>query len=114
MKYQVVELSIREYSGTYIDKTSWIHVRYAIGIKKGNEVYDFKTLEKYDFIERNDQGILNVHTSELVEGKTYAISSVPITFSPDKEYNDKKIEKGINESNLYSDEYKKMKRKIKK
>ena len=114
MKYQVVELSIRKYLGVYTNKTSWEHVGYAVGIKKGNEVYDYKTLEKYDFIDRNKEDKINIRPSELEEGKIYAIRSVPITFSLDKEYNENAIDKGINKSNLYSDEYKKMKRKIKK
>lgn len=111
MKYQVVELSIRKYLGVYINKTEWEHIGYAVGIRKDNEVYDYKTLEKYDFIDRNDQGILNVRASELVEGKIYALCSTPIKFSPDKEYSEKSIDKGINESNLYSNEYKKIKTK---
>ena len=39
MKYQVVELSVRRYLGVYTNKTSWEHVRHAIGIVKDNEVY---------------------------------------------------------------------------
>lgn len=113
MKYQVVELSIRKYLGVYTNKTEWEHIRYAIGIKKDNEVYDYKTLEKYNFIDRNNEGILNVSISELVKGKIYALGGKSLTFDSDKEYSERFIEKGIEQSFLYSDKYKKIKRKIK-
>lgn len=113
MEYQVVELSIRKYLGTYADKTEWEHIRYAIGIKKDNEVYDYKTLEKYNFIDRNNENKLNIHISELEKEQIYAICNVPTTFCLDKKYSEETIDKGINQSNLYSNEYKKIKRKIK-
>lgn len=110
MKYKgIVELSIRKYLGTYIDKTMWQHVGYALGIKKNDEVYDYKTLQKYNFIDRNTQGVLNVYEDDLIEGQIYAIGGTGMLFDPNKKYSKRLIDKGINESNLYSDEYKKMK-----
>lgn len=113
MKYRVVELSIRKYLGPYTNKTMWQHVKYAIGIKKDNEIYDYKTLEKYNIIERNEEKISNICTNDLEIGRIYAIVDSSIIFSKDKCYGEKAIEKGINESPLYTYDYKKMKRKIK-
>lgn len=114
MKYQgVVELSVREYLGIEDGLTAWRHQKYAIGIKINGEVYDYKTLEKYDFIDRTEKGVIDLDDKKLEKGFIYAINTQRY-FEENKRYSDSNIKRYIEDTPYYSEEYKEIKPKVKK
>ena len=113
MNYELVELSVRQYLGEYLGKTSWTHLRYAVGVKVGEKVYDFKTAQEYKYIDRNKEGVLNVLPKDLVEQEIYAVNWSGMIFDANQEYSEEFIEEKINSCDLFTKEYQKIKRKTK-
>ena len=110
MKYQgVLELSVREYLGFMDGCDAWRHLKYAVGINLSGEVYDYKTGEKYNFIPRSETGKLQVTKKEVEVGEIYAVQMGRIRINPNQKYSIRKINKYINESELFGTEYKEIK-----
>lgn len=106
MKYHgLVELSVREFQGKWNGQTTWNHIKHAVGIQINGEIYDFKTLEKYHFISRNETGQINAHIKDMIIGNKYAIESTQQHFEKDKEYSEKDINDYIGNSPFYMEEY---------
>ena len=105
MKYQgLVELSVRKYLGIIDGVATWEHVKFAIGIKLGDQVYDYKTLEKYNFISRKENGAIDAYSKDVVAGQIYAIDAVNKKL--DEINSSWQLNRYIKKANYFSSEYK--------
>jgi len=96
MKYKgIMELSVREYLGKEDGLTAWKPIRSVIGIKIGDDVFDYITLEKYKFIPRNPNSRFVRTPFEVVIGDTYAFEDTHNVFDINKQYSNHEIQKVI-------------------
>lgn len=110
MKYKgVVVLSVREYLGYHDGSDLWMYLKHVVGIKEGKEVWDYKTGEKYNYISRNECGLMQTTRDQLSVGNTYAIEFVTSEFQKGESYSKREIERFIQRSSLFLDDYKNIK-----
>lgn len=115
MKYKgVVELSVRKYLGAVKDEFNWEHIKYAIGINIDGRIYDYKTLEEYKFLSRNDKGVINAQPKDLIVGEIYAIDTQCKEISFDKSYREYVINNYVRSKRYFLEDYKDLKPKVKK
>lgn len=107
MKYQgIVELSVREYLGVMDGGDAWKHLRYAVGIKTDDGVFDYKTGEEYCYISRTKNGILDITRDQIEVGKVYAVQTSLGILNANKKYSKSQLDRYIDNSELFTDEYK--------
>ncbi len=114
MKYKgIVELDVRKYLGAFEEEYNWQHLKYAVGINIEGRVYDYKTLEEYKILTRNDNGVIAARDKDLIVGEIYAIDTKTQNFDIEQKYREYVINNYINSKEYFSDEYKELKPKVK-
>lgn len=121
MTYQgVVGIAVREYLGFYDGTSTWRHKRYVVGVEDEGIVRDYKSGKVYEnFICRSEDGVLQTREEYLNIGESYAVEVIIPGLENGKNYSSTQLDKIIQRSNFFTDNYKnmaplKVKRMIKK
>lgn len=109
-KFELVELSIRIYRGLQNGCDTWEMVTSAVGVKIEDDVYDYKTGEKYNYVERDENGAMKLHREEAIVGEVYAVYRAHLDINVKGIWVGRKVDKYIENSPLFEEEYKELKR----
>jgi len=111
MRYQgVLLLSVRTYLGVCDGVDTWQYLEHIVGIEENGKVKDYKTGEEYDLINRDERGNMLISRAEIKKGHTYAVEAFFSEFNKNKTYHGIQIDYYIKHCNLFSDEYKNIKK----
>lgn len=108
MKYQgVIGLELREYLGVLDGQRTWSHWDCMIGVNhQDGQAVDYKSGAVCHYLQRNENGILVVDEEKLEVGAIYAVEMTIPGLRENGTYSKRELDKFIEGSNFFSDDYK--------